>query len=428
MKKASELTVLVYGHGLEIPIAQRLAQDCKRVIYFSEWQEGFSTVNKASAGLGFQNIERCEDIWDVKDDVDLFMFPDVGHSGLQLELETQGYAVWGSRRADRLEQDREFFLSALEHLGLEVPDYTICAGIDELREHLRHVQDVFIKISWFRGTIETKHFRSWDLDRDMVDAWAVKLGRRAGAFHFIVCPAIETPLEIGGDTYCIDGDWPELMLHGIEVKDNAYLAAVTQKNKMPEAIQDVLEAFSEYFKAKRMRNFWSMEIRVKDEQAYFIDATPRMGWPSTPSQLELWTNYTDIVWHGANGILLSPVPSAKFAAELYVTAKHCGDVWPNVEIPEELDRWLKLCYCMRDGNVVSFIPDGKEHDYGGWLVAIGDTPTATLETIKEYVDSLPDGLTADIETLAEVIKEIDKEEEKGIEFTEQPMPEPEIVV
>ena len=34
--------------------------------------------------------------WSVKDEVDLWVFPDLQYAGLQLELESQGAAVWGA--------------------------------------------------------------------------------------------------------------------------------------------------------------------------------------------------------------------------------------------------------------------------------------------------------------------------------------------
>ena len=41
---------------------------------------------------------------------------------------------------------------------------------------------------------------------------------------------------------------------------------------------------------------------------------------------------------------------------------------------------------------------------------------------------LPDGVVAHTEGLADVLKEIHEAEEQGIEFTEQTVPEPEIVI
>src|SRR5689334_1473842 len=110
MSDISSKTCLVFGHGLELPVAERLARDFKRVLYFSEWEEGFSTINKAVIGDGIDNLERCYDFWSVKNEIDLWCFPDIGHSGLQLELEKQGFRVWGSRKADQLETNRQLFL------------------------------------------------------------------------------------------------------------------------------------------------------------------------------------------------------------------------------------------------------------------------------------------------------------------------------
>ena len=87
----------------EIAIARRLARDMKHVYVFFPTEESFPTVNKAIIGDGFPDIERAESIWDVKDECDLFVFPDIYYVGEQTELEEQGKAVWGSRNADRYE-------------------------------------------------------------------------------------------------------------------------------------------------------------------------------------------------------------------------------------------------------------------------------------------------------------------------------------
>lgn len=415
--------MLVYDHGLGLPIARRIARDVKRVIYFSEWQEGFSTVNKAVIGDGFPDIERCLDIWSVKKDVDLFVFPDIQHAGLQVELEEQGYKVWGSRWADQLEINREFFLEALEDSGLQVPPHHICVGIDELRKFLHDKENKYIKISMFRGSLETKKWRNRRQDANLLDLWSIRFGGVRNMVRFLVFDEIDTPLEIGGDTYCVDGKWPSLMLHGIEWKDKSYFSAVTKTSEMPEQIQAVLNAFGPILGGYGMKNEWSMEVRVKDEDFFFIDPTPRLGLPSTGSQLETWDNYTEILWYGAHGILVEPKASAKFTAELIVSASADEGIWPCMEIPEELDRWLKLADCCFVDGMISFPREGGDEDHVGWLVANGDTPKETLDRIKEYVELLPDGLSADATPLADVIKEIEQEEDKGIEFTEEQMPQ-----
>lgn len=423
MKPISDVTALVHDNGLFLGFAERLARDCKRVLYFKPHQEGFSTINKAVIGDGIENVEWCGDIWKVKNEVDLWCFPDIEHSGLQLELESQGKAVWGSRAADRLELDREYFMSLLAELRLPVPKFTVKEGITALREYLKDKEDCYVKISFYRGSLETFHWRDWELDANALDLWAVRFGSVREFVRFLVFEAIDAPIEIGGDTYDVDGQWPGTMLLGIEEKDKAFFSSVTKQEDMPPQLQRIMEAFSPVLRKHRYRNQWSMET-MND---LFIDPTLRPGLPSNGSQQELWENFSEIVWAGANGELVEPVPAGQYSAEVIVEAKASEGVWPTVRIPKELRQWIKLADNCGNGDIRSF-PRKANEEQGGWLVAIGDTPAATLETLKGYVDMLPEGLSADIVPIADIIKGIEEEESSGLEFSREPMPEPEKVL
>jgi len=424
MKEIGDVTALVFDHGLGLPIAERLARDCKRVLYHSPWEEGFSTISKGILGDGIPGIERCDDYWSVKDEVDLWVFPDIQHGGLQTELRSQGCAVWGSGYASNLETNRELFLKVLEQVGLDVPKFKVCVGITALRRELKERENVYIKISKYRGSLETKHFRSWGLDANLLDLWAVRFGGVRELVRFLVFDAIETPLEIGGDTYCVGGQWPSPMLHGIEAKDKSYFSAVTRRDEMPDQIQAVNEAFGPILAGYNYANEWSVEIRVLGDKFYFIDPTCRMGLPSTSSQLELWSNWSEILWAGAHGELLDPEPLGKFSAEIILNAKADEGLWPSVEIPKELTQWVKLHDCCEVDGLRVFPRQAGDSENCGWLVAIGDSPQETLDNLKEYVAMLPDGLSGDLSPIADVIKEIEIEQAKGIEFSDETMPEP----
>lgn len=425
MKPASESTILIFDHGLFLPLAERMAREFKRVFYFSEWQEGFSTVNKACVGDGIPGVERVADFWTVKDEVDCWCFPDIQKSGLQLELESQGCAVWGARSGDELELNRELFLKTLKYVGLDVPKFEVVRGITALTDLLRDTEDKFIKISRYRGSLETFHWRSWKLDENFLDLLAVRFGAVRELVKFIVFDPIDTPLEIGGDTYCVDGRWPSLMLHGIEAKDKGYFGAVTDTEKMPDQLKAVLDAFKDPLEKYRYRNFWSMEVRVTDDAAFFIDPTCRGGLPSSASQMELWSNLGEIILAGAHGELVEPVPAAKFSAEVLLKIKSDrGGNWRKCEIPKELRQWLKFSgHCEVDG-LAWFAPEEDNDDACGWMVAIGDSPKEVLETMKEQVEMLADGLFTDLGPLADVIAAIDSGEDQGIEFSKAPLPEP----
>lgn len=428
MKPLSEITALVVDHGLFLPTARKLAETYKRVLYYTPWEEGFAKIGPCILGDGFPDVERCDDIWSVKNDVDLFCFFDIQHAGLQIELESQGRSVWGPRNGDSLELNREKFHKVLGEVGLDVPPFKRIIGLTKLRDHLAKVEDKYIKISKYRGSHETWHWRDWSLDETMLDVLAVRFGPAKELIPFLVFDAIPTDLEIGVDTYMVDGRWPDTMLHGIEAKDKAYFSSVTKRDEMPDQVQDVLNAFSPVFEKYRSRTQFSAEIRVAGDKAYFIDSTIRGGLPSTASQIELWGNFAEIVAAGADGVLIEPEPTAMFSCEAILTTKIEKHAWATVEVPKALQKWMKLSTCCEIDGRVCFPKDEDQGDAIGWLVAIGNTPDEALENIKEYADLLPPGVTAHTDSLIDVLKNIHTGEEEGIEFTRKPIPEPEEVI
>jgi hypothetical protein len=427
VKELSDSTILVRDNGLFLPVARRLARDAKRVLYFTDCENAYPKINDAVTGDGFPDIERVKDIWDVKNEVDCFVYYDIGHSGEQAELRSQGFPVWGSGKADEQELDRELFMRTIKNIGLPDAPFDVVPGLVSLREFLEDKEDVYIKVSRYRGSFETSHFRSMELDRGLLDLWGVRFGPVSELIRFLVFPNIKTDLEIGCDTYCINGQWPQTMLHGIEWKDKSYFASVTARDKMPEHVQEVLEKYGKVLSKAGHHGAFSMELRVKDDTAYFIDPTPRGGLPSTSSQIALWKNFSEIIWAGAHGELVEPEPASKFSAESIVTMKGHENAWRTAALPDKLADSLMLTgCCMVEDGVVSFPPD-PDGDAVGWLVATGNTMEQVVEKMNALADELPDGMDANTETLAYVIKEIDQAQEEGIEFTSQETPEPGVV-
>lgn len=422
MKKASEVTACFVDHGLFLPLAEKLAEKFKRVFYYCPWEEGFSTLRKGAIGDGYETIEKVLDIWEIKNECDLFCFPDIQHAGIQLELESQGFPVWGSKAADSLEINRRKFLRVLGQVGLEVPPHAIVFGITALRDHLRGVEDKYIKISRWRGDLETTHWRNWREDENLLDVWAVKFGGMREEIPFLVFDALPTDIEIGSDTYCVNGEWPSHMLNGIENKDKSYFGVVTPFDEMPQHVTDVLKAFGPVLGSYRYTNQFSTEIRVVDDTPYFIDPTCRAGLPSTPSQMMLWENLADIIWHGANGEIIDPVFSDKFSMEVAITADPDENAWITVELPESIRPYAKLARAAIVDGCHTLPPEPRHGDIVGWLVATGQTPIETLEKLKSYAEELPDGICASVDSLAHVIKEVDSAEEQGVPVTTAKMP------
>lgn len=434
MRDVSQLTFCVVDFGLFFPVAQRLARDSKRVLFNNPAaMKGFQTLNESCIGDGFGDVEMIDEIWQpkYKNEVDVWVFPDVNPTWLQVELESQGKRVWGARTGTSLELNRELFHKTLGELGLDVPPHKRVMGVTKLREYLRDKKNVYLKISRYRGSMETRRFRSWDLDEPMLDRLAVKFGPLKDAIPFLVLDEIETDMEVGCDTYSVGGKWPSLMLHGSESKDKGYFAAATKREDMPEELSHIFDAFGPVFAKHNVSSQFSAEVRVTEKEAYFIDPTMRGGMPSTSSQMELWKNFTEIIAAGSEGELIDPETEDGnlFSAEVILNLKCDPETWGVCTVPKSLERWMKLSNCCEHDNRICF-PHDADHDGNaiGWLVAVGKTPQETLETIKGYAEELPPGVTAEMDSLVDVLKEIHAEEADGIPFTEQIIPEPEEVI
>lgn len=428
MKEVNNATALVYDNGLFLPLARRLAKDFKRVLYFTPWARGFTKLSDCVYGDGFPDVERCDDIWKVKSEVDLFVFPDIHNSGIQQELVSQNLPVWGSKSGDSIEWNREKLMRMLGELGLNVPEFEVVVGITALRVRLRDAVNKFIKISRFRGSFETTHWVSWEQNAGDLDVWAVEFGACRELIRFLVFDPIGDELEIGADTYCVNGEWPSRMLRGDEFKDKSYIGAVTNKSDMPEQILEVMAAFSPWLAKVGYANQWSMEMRGEGDKWYFIDATCRGGLPSTASQLNLMSNFSEVVWAGAHGELLQPEYSHDFSAECALSMKGEKGAWRKFVVEEKLQEAMKLAACCEVDGAVCFPPDECHDEEIGWLQASGDSIEEAVMKLGGFASKLPDGVSANTDTLVDLLKTLHKADEAGVGLTDEKLPEPEIAI
>jgi hypothetical protein len=427
MKEASDITALVFDHGLFLPVAQTLAGKFKRVLYHTPWEESFPQISKCVIGSDVSGVERCEDFWPLIDEIDLFVFPDIQHGGLQSYLKSIGKPVWGSGTADKLEINRRKFLNFLDESGLHVPPHKVRYGVTELRDYLKDKEDVYIKISKFRGDWETGCFRNWKLDEGMIDGVAHQFGPWREKIPFLVFDNIETEIEVGLDTFFVDGQWPDVTQIGYEKKDEAYVSAVQNKKQLPPFIEEAMEALTPRLTESGYCNSLSAEFRVAKDKAYFIDPCCRFPQPGTSSKLALLSNLPEFIWSSANGIVVPLQPKKRFSAEVCVKMKGDKKDWLNITVPDDMKEWLKLSNCGKIDGVVSFPPIEFREDRLGWIVSIGNTLKECVDDILDKAGKLPDGVSANTLLLSELIKEINVGEAEGIEFADT-IPQPEIVV
>lgn len=427
MKPVDEVVACVIDHGLFLPIAQKLAEQFGKVYYWSPWDDCAPKVERGIIGNGFSNIERLTDIWKVKEQCDLFVFPDVGFSGLQKELVSQGFPVWGHHGADELETNRGLFLDKLKQVDMLVPNYEVILGITALKEFLRDKEDKWIKISRWRGDWETLHWRDWAHDELSLDGYSYRFGPAKELIKFYVFDPIETDLEDGIDTYCIDDQFPSTVMHGMECKDKSYFCSIQSMKDINERVRIVPEKFGPVLGRYGYRGFFSCEVRIKDQDSFFIDPTCRAASPPHQLMVEMFGNLGEIVWRGAQGILVEPEPTAQFGVQALITAERDPEEWVVLDIPKEIQQWVKCGFaCDIDGKTC--IPPSPLGNMIGWLVATGDSLEEAIDTLKEYRKELPDGVDCDVDSLANLLKEAETAKEEGIEFTDEKLPEPSAVL
>lgn len=427
MKDISQVHFRVIDHGIFLPVARRLAREAGRVTYWTPDQRAFPTV-RDQIGRGFDDIERVEDIFEDKREVDCWVFPDIGFSGLQAELLSQRRLVWGARTADSLEINRGAFLDELSKAGLAVPPHQVVRGMAALRSYLCEQEDKWVKVSKYRGDWETLHFRNWDTDEMELDLRAVRLGPWKEEIEFYVFDKIETEIEDGCDTHCVVGSVPDLVLHGMEAKDKAYLGAFQKKEDLPEPLVEVLEAFGPILGEHDARTALSIEVRITPGgEFFFIDPTIRFGSPPHQVMCELIGNLGEIILSGAEGELVEPEPMARFGVQAILKFGREDDSWGVMELDPKLDQWVKSANAMRVGDRL-FGPPENVTGCEDWLVGIGDTIKEAINHLKENIKLLPAGATCDPLPLVDLLREVDEAEDSGMEFTHQSVPDPGVVL
>lgn len=428
MNDYANMTVCVVDNRWFLQLALKLSESFGRVLYYSPYEEDLPHIDMGVVGDGYERLERCNDYWKVKDEVDLFVFPDLFHSGAQLELESQGFPVWGSRNGEEYELLRGKWLKTLAELGLPVPPHERVEGITALKQLIYDTKEpLWVKISKWRGTMETTKVNSWEQAQPFLNKITADFGPLGERVIFYVFKDVESIVELGGDFYCIDGQIPKRPLHGIEKKGSAYMAAFQQWEDFPEPVSATMDAFLPLLGKERYRNFFSIEIlQTKEGEWYPIDPCCRCPNPALSSQLELYGNLPEIVAAGAHGVFVEPQPLHEFSVECALTVR-TGDQWNIFDIPEEARQWCKIPKSCEVDGMICATP--RPYDSVGMLVGVGNTAQAAISHAQKTADLIKNTpLCVNVDDLMHVLQAIEKEEKAGIEFTEKPMPQPTMVI
>jgi hypothetical protein len=427
MTDLSSKSVCCCDSGLFPHIAQCLATQFGRVYYHAPSQHVFSHLADAVVGDGFENIERVEEPYSLIGKVDCWLFPDVGNGDFQSYLAGIGESVFGHHGADVLERRKGLFLKELEAVGLPVPEHTAVKGIENLRAFLRDREDVYIKISNYRGDFETAHWRNWTLDAGLLDCAAHRLGPFQNLIIFYVFEPLDTDIEDGVDTWRVGGEWPKRVLHAMERKDKSLIGGLQDMTEIAEPVRRVNELFGPVLDRYGTQGPFSTEVRLVDGEPYFIDSTNRFGSPPSQLQTALITNLPQVIYHGSRGELIEPESEHELGAQVLITSDREKEEWLPFDVDPELRPWVKSSFACEVDGVFTIAPNPLEN-WAGWMVATGDTLEAVIDTLKDSKALLPEGFDCDLTSLCDLLREMESAKaEAGIIITEQ-VPEPAAVL
>jgi len=412
-------SVLVYDSGLFTFIAERLTRDFGKVYYYSPWKSAFNRSSALAIGYGIENVERVFDFWEYIDDVDLFVFPDVISGDLQLYLRSIGKRVFGGGKSDDFEFNRWLFRYEQKQHNMKVPKTRFIQGIDELKEYLSHNDDVYVKINYYRGDLETYHHHNYKLSEPFLIDLEYRLGGMKNEVEFVVEDKIPSDVEVGYDGFCIDGKFPDVGIYGYEVKDKSYVGKVSKYSEMPECIKETNKGLSEIVKDYGIRGFYSSEIKVLNNgSGVFLDPALRAGSPPSEAYIEVYENLAEILWYGAEGKIVTPKTSVKYCAIALIHSKYADTRWMAITIPEKYRQWVKIKNLNINSKGEMFsVPTNNELYAIGGVVGVGNSIEECFDMINTIAETIQGyDIEIKLNSLEDAKEVIKKGEKIGIQF------------
>ena len=387
MTDFSNKRVLIYDLGLFTELGVTLAKSFGDVLYYSPWQSPFPKSNSRIIGEGLApNMHRIQDIWKYidEDSVDLYVFPDVGDGGLQMHLRSIGKRVWGSGYGEQLEMFRPESKKHLKSVGIPVYNWKIVKGIDNLRAYLKVHDNVWVKVSTVRGDFESFKAVDYKNIEPKIDELEYRLGAKGKHYEFIVEDSIDDAVEVGWDGYCIDGQYPTQVMYGVESKDKGYIGHFQPYDKGPEPILEVNAKIAPTLEKYQYRNNWALECRItEDGTPWAIDPCCRFGAPPNELQQVMYTNLADIIWEGAGGVCIDPIPADEYGAELLIHSSFADQNWQAITIPDDIRQYVKLRNCTKIDSEYYVVPQAVGLPEIGAVVATGPTIEAAVNLCKK---------------------------------------------
>jgi len=229
---------------------------------------------------------------------------------------------------------------------------------------------------------------------------------------------------VGYDGFTIDGQYPNPSTFGYEVKDVAYIGTVRPYDKLPKQVKEINERLAPVFAAYNYRGFWSSEIRIpKDGKPYLTDPCCRAGSPPSELYQEIFSNWGEIIWHGAHGELVDPKPAGKYGVEVLIHSQWADAHWQAVHVDPAVKANVKLRNVCQVDDILYVAPQTVGLPEIGAVVAVDDSLLGAIRKVIASCQKVSGySIELNLDRMAEALDVIELAQKQGIPFSDDPLP------
>lgn len=367
---------LIVDNGMYTSLAARMARDGE-VAYFSTWLNAFPQSRELAPATGLKNVERVDDpiqfMLDGK--ASHLIVPYLYLNGIERLGRAMDIPTFGCGEGNRLETDRAFLTDWLAENGLDTIETVEAEGIDALESYLRKHEDKYVKVSVFRGDMESFHHVKWDSTEVWFNDLKQRLGPLGQKIRFLAQDPIPEATEVGIDTIFHHGEFGTPALIGVERKDAAYFGRAI--GHIPEPFAPITRALSTYFKKHDYNCFFSNEMRINQQGIFMTDATCRIPSPPGGVMINACRNLSDVILKGDE----PDYGDANYFCEIVLKSDWVRENFLQVTVPDEI-RYAFHNYCKIDKKIWIIPHDSHYVEFGsalGW----GKTADAAISMCEE---------------------------------------------
>jgi hypothetical protein len=273
------------------------------------------------------------------------------------------------------------------------------------------LQEMMIKIGYPSNITERKH------------RGIFTISERTAQLKNWVLPHQHKWIDYNGRIYCVT-----VPNHIICVRRNGkpiwcgnsgYVGVFKPYKEFPKSLTHFNDVMAPVLKEYGYRGPFSTEVRIgKDGIGYMIDFCARQPSPCNELYQEFYLNFADIVWGGANGIMVEPMAVSKFGAEAIMYSTWAQENWQPIDFPPEVRRFVKLRNAMRDKNGRYYIiPQRDSGSAIGAIIGWGATLDEAIQKVKDVAEQVEGHFVEiDTESFDKAEGELKKCEEYGIKM------------